>query len=227
VPRTRVDSTRSNAGQMSLGPRDASGRYPCPAGCDRTFTHAPAAVQHARKCKGQPAAAAGREGVAEAPAPRSTRFAAPRHPVQVQSMVSDAVTKPKATVEGALAYLGKVRELCGPRTEEALSQALEAFAMKRIDVAATRERISLLFANHPRRLDLLVGFNAFLPLGCEIDLALAQRAPSAARSVTPEYIAVIFDGDEVELTGGLTAMQATAERAAAAEARGDVVAIDV
>ena len=55
-----------------------------------------------------------------------------------------------------------------------------------------------------------------------------RRGDSASRpSARRRYIAVIFDGDEVELTGGRTAMQATAERAAAAEARGDVVAIDV
>jgi hypothetical protein len=34
----------------SLGPRDARGCFPCPAGCPRTFSHAPAAVQHGRSC---------------------------------------------------------------------------------------------------------------------------------------------------------------------------------
>ena len=34
----------------SLGPRDARGCFPCPAGCPRTFAHAPAAVQHAKSC---------------------------------------------------------------------------------------------------------------------------------------------------------------------------------
>ena len=34
----------------SLGPRDARGCFPCPAGCARTFAHAPAAVQHAKSC---------------------------------------------------------------------------------------------------------------------------------------------------------------------------------
>ena len=36
----------------SLGPRDELGRFPCPAGCSRTFAHAPAAVQHAKACAG-------------------------------------------------------------------------------------------------------------------------------------------------------------------------------
>ena len=36
----------------SLGPRDELGRFPCPAGCPRTFAHAPAAVQHAKACAG-------------------------------------------------------------------------------------------------------------------------------------------------------------------------------
>ena len=35
----------------SLGPRDERGRYPCPAGCPRTFAHAPAAVQHGKSCQ--------------------------------------------------------------------------------------------------------------------------------------------------------------------------------
>ena len=34
----------------SLGPRDARGCFPCPAGCPRTFTHAPAAVHHGKSC---------------------------------------------------------------------------------------------------------------------------------------------------------------------------------
>ena len=34
-----------------------SGRYPCPAGCGRTFSHPPAAVQHGRTCGKLPAAA--------------------------------------------------------------------------------------------------------------------------------------------------------------------------
>ena len=35
----------------SLGPRDARGCFPCPAGCPRTFAHAPAAVQHGKSCQ--------------------------------------------------------------------------------------------------------------------------------------------------------------------------------
>ncbi|KAH8095601.1 RNA polymerase II transcription regulator recruiting protein [Aureococcus anophagefferens] len=36
---------------VSLGPRDRNRVYPCPAGCPRTFTHAPAAVHHGKSCK--------------------------------------------------------------------------------------------------------------------------------------------------------------------------------
>ena len=39
-----------------LGPRVVT-RFPCPAGCDRTFSHAPAAVQHGKSCMAGPDAA--------------------------------------------------------------------------------------------------------------------------------------------------------------------------
>ena len=35
----------------SLGPRDSNGEFRCPAGCPRTFSHAPAAVHHGKSCK--------------------------------------------------------------------------------------------------------------------------------------------------------------------------------
>ncbi|CAH0374948.1 unnamed protein product [Pelagomonas calceolata] len=41
---------RNHRGGPSLGPRDARGCFPCPAGCPRTFTHAPAAVHHGKSC---------------------------------------------------------------------------------------------------------------------------------------------------------------------------------
>ena len=40
----------------SLGPRVAC-KIPCPDGCDRTFSHAPAAVQHGKSCMAGPDAA--------------------------------------------------------------------------------------------------------------------------------------------------------------------------
>ena len=41
---------RNHRGGPSLGPRDARGCFPCPAGCPRTFAHAPAAVHHGKSC---------------------------------------------------------------------------------------------------------------------------------------------------------------------------------
>ena len=52
----RRDRARPRAQPGCLGPRDERGRFPCPAGCDRTFAHAPAAVQHGKRCPLPPAA---------------------------------------------------------------------------------------------------------------------------------------------------------------------------
>ena len=49
-PRAPKQRDRSIVGP-SLGPRDARGCFPCPAGCPRTFAHAPAAVQHGKSCQ--------------------------------------------------------------------------------------------------------------------------------------------------------------------------------
>lgn len=52
----RRDRIRPRAQAGCLGPRDLTGRFPCPAGCDRTFSHAPAAVQHGKRCPPPPPA---------------------------------------------------------------------------------------------------------------------------------------------------------------------------
>ena len=51
----RRDRARPRAQPGCFGPRDERGRFPCPAGCDRTFAHAPAAVQHGKRCPLPPA----------------------------------------------------------------------------------------------------------------------------------------------------------------------------
>ncbi|CAH0375060.1 unnamed protein product [Pelagomonas calceolata] len=56
----------SRAQAHRLLPRDARGCFPCPAGCPRTFQHAPAAVQHAKSC-----AAGKRSSRLNPPVPRS------------------------------------------------------------------------------------------------------------------------------------------------------------
>jgi proteasome lid subunit RPN8/RPN11 len=52
-PRAPKVRNRSIVGP-SLGPRDSRGNFPCPAGCPRTFAHAPAAVQHGKSCTAGP-----------------------------------------------------------------------------------------------------------------------------------------------------------------------------
>mmetsp|Transcript_20948 Transcript_20948/g.64564 ORF Transcript_20948/g.64564 Transcript_20948/m.64564 type:complete len:236 (-) Transcript_20948:11-718(-) len=60
---------RNHRGGPSLGPRDARGCFPCPAGCPRTFTHAPAAVQHGKTCAAKQKAARERAFAHEASPP--------------------------------------------------------------------------------------------------------------------------------------------------------------
>ena len=43
---------RPRAQPGSLGPRDERDRFRCPAGCARTFDHAPAAAVHGKSCSG-------------------------------------------------------------------------------------------------------------------------------------------------------------------------------
>ena len=48
----RKRSAPAPAPRPSLGPRDEHGRFRCPAGCSRTFAHAPAAANHGKSCAG-------------------------------------------------------------------------------------------------------------------------------------------------------------------------------
>ena len=51
---------------------DERGRFPCPAGCPRTFAHAPAAVQHGKSCAAA-AAGGGAENAAQEPAAKKQK----------------------------------------------------------------------------------------------------------------------------------------------------------
>ena len=56
APAVALSRFRRNHQAMSKPQQDADGNYPCPAGCGRSFGHAPAAVAHAKVCA-KPAAA--------------------------------------------------------------------------------------------------------------------------------------------------------------------------
>ena len=146
---------RNHRGGPSLGPRDARGCFPCPAGCPRTFTHAPAAVHHGKSCTAggarppgdtspkRPAAAA--EAAAPPPPPPETdrddeaaeEAAAP--PVVSSSNV-DGAELTEAEVRGALQAAGgrmktkdllvrfKARFKANPANKEAIKRILRAVA---------------------------------------------------------------------------------------------------
>jgi len=138
----------------SLGPRDARGCFPCPAGCARTFAHAPAAVQHGKSCAAggarPPGAAAPKRpaAAAEAAAPPPPPPAAPletnrddktaEEAAALSSSNDDGAELTEAEVRGALQAAGgrmktkdllvrfKARLKANPANKEALKRILKA-----------------------------------------------------------------------------------------------------
>ena len=112
----------------SLGPRDARGCFPCPAGCPRTFAHAPAAVQHGRSC------AAGGARPPGAAAPPETN----RDDETAEEAAGAELTE--AEVRGALQAAGgrmktkdllvrfKARFKANPANKDAIKRPLRAVA---------------------------------------------------------------------------------------------------
>ncbi|KAF4014393.1 hypothetical protein G4228_006313 [Cervus hanglu yarkandensis] len=73
------------------------------------------------------------------------------------------------TVEDALTYLDQVKIRFGsdPATYNGFLEIMKEFKSQSIDTPGVIRRVSQLFHEHP---DLIVGFNAFLPLGYRIDI---------------------------------------------------------
>nr|KAF6283307.1 SIN3 transcription regulator family member B [Pipistrellus kuhlii] len=72
-------------------------------------------------------------------------------------------------VEDALTYLDQVKIRFGsdPATYNGFLEIMKEFKSQSIDTPGVIRRVSQLFHEHP---DLIVGFNAFLPLGYRIDI---------------------------------------------------------
>nr|XP_023418397.1 paired amphipathic helix protein Sin3b isoform X2 [Cavia porcellus] len=77
-------------------------------------------------------------------------------------------------VEDALTYLDQVKIRFGsdPATYNGFLEIMKEFKSQSIDTPGVIRRVSQLFHEHP---DLIVGFNAFLPLGYRIDIPRNSR----------------------------------------------------
>ncbi|XP_072457371.1 paired amphipathic helix protein Sin3b isoform X2 [Notamacropus eugenii] len=87
-------------------------------------------------------------------------------------------------VEDALSYLDQVKIRFGsdPATYNGFLEIMKEFKSQSIDTPGVIRRVSQLFHEHP---DLIVGFNAFLPLGYRIEIPkngkLSIQAPLASQ----------------------------------------------
>ncbi|XP_062816074.1 paired amphipathic helix protein Sin3b isoform X2 [Anolis carolinensis] len=87
-------------------------------------------------------------------------------------------------VEDALSYLDQVKIRFGsdPATYNGFLEIMKEFKSQSIDTPGVIRRVSQLFHEHP---DLIIGFNAFLPLGYRIEIPkngkLSIQAPLAAQ----------------------------------------------
>ncbi|XP_018423714.1 PREDICTED: paired amphipathic helix protein Sin3b [Nanorana parkeri] len=104
-------------------------------------------------------------------------------------------------VEDALSYLDQVKIRFGsdPATYNGFLEIMKEFKSQSIDTPGVIRRVSQLFHDHP---DLMLGFNAFLPLGYKIELpkngkvvvqtSLASPVPSdTATSILPNTRVVV------------------------------------
>ncbi|XP_077331637.1 paired amphipathic helix protein Sin3b [Lithobates pipiens] len=104
-------------------------------------------------------------------------------------------------VEDALSYLDQVKIRFGsdPATYNGFLEIMKEFKSQSIDTPGVIRRVSQLFHDHP---DLMLGFNAFLPLGYKIELpkngkvvvqtSLASPVPSdPATSILPNTRVVV------------------------------------
>uniref|UniRef100_A0A670K7P9 Paired amphipathic helix protein Sin3b n=1 Tax=Podarcis muralis TaxID=64176 RepID=A0A670K7P9_PODMU len=101
---------------------------------------------------------------------------------QGPSMPSPKIILPQ--VEDALSYLDQVKIRFGsdPATYNGFLEIMKEFKSQSIDTPGVIRRVSQLFHEHP---DLIIGFNAFLPLGYRIEIPkngkLSIQAPLASQ----------------------------------------------
>ncbi|GAA0174502.1 chromatin/chromatin-binding, or -regulatory protein [Lithospermum erythrorhizon] len=82
----------------------------------------------------------------------------------------------KLTTKDALTYLKEVKEIFSDEREkyDMFLDVMKNFKAQRIDTAGVIARVKELFKGHR---DLILGFNTFLPKGCEITLTDEEEAP--------------------------------------------------
>uniref|UniRef100_A0A8C3S0P1 Paired amphipathic helix protein Sin3b n=1 Tax=Chelydra serpentina TaxID=8475 RepID=A0A8C3S0P1_CHESE len=115
------------------------------------------------------------------PSPRPTD---PRWPCALPSTPAPRLTPAPLQVEDALSYLDQVKIRFGsdPATYNGFLEIMKEFKSQSIDTPGVIRRVSQLFHEHP---DLIVGFNAFLPLGYRIEIPkngkLSIQSPLASQ----------------------------------------------
>ncbi|MEE6524168.1 hypothetical protein FKM82_023467 [Ascaphus truei] len=87
-------------------------------------------------------------------------------------------------VEDALSYLDQVKIRFGsdPATYNGFLEIMKEFKSQSIDTPGVIRRVSQLFHEHP---DLMLGFNAFLPLGYKIELPKNGKVMVPASLTSP------------------------------------------
>jgi len=138
LPRKAGERDRTKPAAVII--RDHTGRIPCPAGCGRTFTHGPAAVQHGKSC-GKPGKGFGatRPAAARKPAsaPRRPRGPPPPRPPPPEprpptadekraAAAAELATAAAAVLRAGLVKLGATNDLDLASVRELLWERLRA-----------------------------------------------------------------------------------------------------
>ena len=148
----------------SLGPRDARGCFPCPAGCPRTFAHAPAAVQHGKSCQNgtrPPGSAPPQKRPAAPRAPRVPRAPQPPRERQFACERDKCVALICEAARDKLdpALRARPDDGSGRRTKAAWEALLAKYDPTPLaSCVHTLGQLARYYSTHARRVDLLEGW---------------------------------------------------------------------
>ena len=162
-PRAPKQRDRSIVGP-SLGPRDARGCFPCPAGCPRTFAHAPAAVQHGKSCQNgtrPPGRAPPQKRPAAPRAPRVPRAPQPPRERQFACERDKCVALICEAARDKLdpALRARPDDGSGRRTKAAWEALLAKYDPTPLaSCVHTLGQLARYYSTHARRVDLLEGW---------------------------------------------------------------------
>ena len=155
---------RNHRGGPSLGPRDARGCFPCPAGCPRTFAHAPAAVQHGKSCQNgtrPPGSAPPQKRPAAPRAPRVPRAPQPPRERQFACERDKCVALICEAARDKLdpALRARPDDGSGRRTKAAWEALLAKYDPTPLaSCVHTLGQLARYYSTHARRVDLLEGW---------------------------------------------------------------------